>query len=146
MQQDEANQILNEFEEASKIKQEELMKDAKAEEAAKKVAIENLKNDKGADMINTVETEGGENAKKTFVDELGFKAPDMKDQMLGQSSSDPIIEDFIDQDASFIKCQEGYPNFFRNMPDKLSNVTFSNGTSLYRSHPFGVLDFYDSLM
>lgn len=55
------------------------------------------------------------------------------------------LENFMDQDANFIKTQEGYPNFFRNLPDALSNVQFCNGTSLYSSRKFGVLDFFDSL-
>ena len=52
--------------------------------------------------MNTIETDTEK--KKTFVEELGFSAPDMKGQMLGQSANDAIVEDFIDQDASFIKC------------------------------------------
>lgn len=66
--------------------------------------------------------------------------------MLAQAALDPLAEDAIEQDASFIKSQEGYPAFFRNMKDSLSNVSFSNGTSHYSCQPFGVLDFYDSLM
>ena len=65
--------------------------------------------------------------------------------MINQTALESNVEDFIDQDANFIKTQEGYPYFFRNTQDNLSNVKFSNGTSSYNSSPFGILDFYESL-
>ena len=82
---------------------------------------------------------------KTFAEELGLTAPDQKQNMINQGALSPEVEDLIDQDANFIKTQEGYPHFFRLMQDRLSNVKFSNGTSLYNSNPFGILDFYESL-
>ena len=87
----------------------------------------------------------GRKEKPTFVEMLGFQAPDLKDQMINQTALESNVEDFLDQDANFIKTQEGYPHFFRNMQDNLSNVKFSNGSSLYNSRPFGILDFYESL-
>lgn len=35
--------------------------------------------------------------------------------------------------------------YFRNLSDRLSAASFSNGTSRYSSIPFGILDFYESL-
>jgi len=60
--------------------------------------------------------------------------------MLSQTALASEVEDLIDQDANFIKTQEGYPHFFRNMQDRLSNVKYSNASS-----SFGILDFYESL-
>lgn len=45
----------------------------------------------------------GSNKKKTFVEQLGFKAPDLKVQMINQTALDESVEDVLDQDANFIK-------------------------------------------
>ena len=121
--------------------------DSKASGASKASAAKSMA--KGSEAASKVagQSEASQPTQsKTFVEQLGFSAPGLKDQMLAQTPSDPIVEDYIDQDATFIKSQEGYPSFFRTMQDKLSQVSFSNGTSLYKSRPFGVLDFFDSLM
>lgn len=55
----------------------------------------------------------GEDTKKSFADHLGFQAPNLKEQMLNQAAVDSNLEDFMDQDANFIKTQEGYPQFFK---------------------------------
>lgn len=69
----------------------------------------------------------------------------MKDMMKNQAALDPSVEELLDQDANFMKTQEGYPSFFRHMNDNLSKAQFSNGTSMYNSKQFGILDFYESL-
>lgn len=69
----------------------------------------------------------------------------MKDMMKNQAAVDNSVEELLDKDANFMKTQEGFPSFFRHMQDGPSKAQFSNGTSLYSSRPFGVLDFYESL-
>jgi len=118
----------------------EQKKDKAEEKVEKPITIES-KSDDQQSAQSAAPAEG----KKTFVEELGFQAPDIKEQMQSQSSNDALVEDYIDRDASFIKSQEGYPSFFRSTADRLSQVTFCNGTDQYRCQPFGVLDFYDSL-
>jgi hypothetical protein len=82
---------------------------------------------------------------KTFIEQLAYKAPDLKDMMKNQTAVDDSVEELIDKDANFMKTQEGFPPFFRHLNDGLSRAQFSNGTTLYNCRPFGVLDFYESL-
>lgn len=59
--------------------------------------------------------------------------------MKTQQKSNETIEDMMNQDANFIKTQEGYPMFFRDLNDS-SNVKFT-----HYSQSIGLLDFYESL-
>ena len=86
-----------------------------------------------------------EENKKSYLQQLGIKEPNKKDQLINQATLDPDIEDYIEKDANYIKNQEGFPCFFKKGSDTFSNVSFSNPTSFYNPSIFGVLDFYESL-
>ena len=57
-----------------------------------------------------------------------------------QNKSDETVDDIMNQDANFIKTQEGYPIFLKHSNDPLSKVKFSSFSA-----EIGVLDFYESL-
>ncbi|CDW75700.1 UNKNOWN [Stylonychia lemnae] len=75
-----------------------------------------------------------------FAEILGLKNQTVEQMMKTQSRSDEITEEAMNQDANFIKTQEGYPVFIRDSNDSLSRVKFTDF-----SNEIGVLDFYESL-
>lgn len=46
----------------------------------------------------------------------------MDDVLKKRSKNDEQVEDIMNQDSNFIKTQEGYPIFFRDLRDSLSKV------------------------
>jgi len=75
-----------------------------------------------------------------FVEVLGMKEITMETLMRDRQKGDESVEDIMNRDSNFIKTQEGYPLFFREAADSLSQVKFNTlapGT--------GLLDFYESL-
>lgn len=57
-----------------------------------------------------------------FAEVLGLPKITMEQLMKSQQAPDEVVEDALNQDANFIKTQEGYPLFFRDLNDSLSKV------------------------
>ena len=73
---------------------------------------------------------------------LGLK--DMSvENVMNNAKNDEAVEDIMSQDSNFIKTQEGYPFFLKqlgNNTDSLSKIKFTD-----LSNEVGVLDFYESM-